>query len=432
MPSSLSGLPQRRWAVGTFLVFLLASGCESAPVHSVDSGGQPGASAARATNLPVRPHTPVLEVSTPIYPAVALYIVYREYIHRNPGLTSLSPEDAAYQRYVEKRMRELYPTRGYSGMMRDAVAEARRNRLAWMKYERELREYDGRLAAVGGASFLDGIMVASQCTSGAVDPSAGGDPSWSGNDEFPLPEDHHIPTIQMEIDTLGLRGVEIDEIYYYESLATGTYAGGGGGGGGGDPIHMYGFPVETSLDDLIRAAGEGQTPFGGEMEAQVLPVLIAGVGVGLGIIGWKANRMVWAVDRARAKSLEFYPSLEYDNTRRDAHRHIYWNVLMRRYVGPFYSKLGADWHERNSVGAPRVMDLHNNEIGRSHRYVSFRGHWLSDKWKPDVWAVRVRNFVDQAHVNGEYIPEWATATPTTAEAEARAACVSPTKYIYFL
>ena len=424
----MKGVRRRCWAVGTSLMLLGMSGCEAAPTHSVDVPAVFGASFARGPDIPAPPRTPALEVSTPRFPAAAVYIVYREYIHRNPGLTSLSPEDPAYQRYMERRMRELYPTRGYSGMMRDAVAEAQRNRQAWMTYEREVREYERRSASSGGN--INGAAVALQCTSEAVDPSAGADPSWTGNDEFQLPPDDHIPTIQMEIDTLGLRGTEIDQIYYFESLATGTYAG-GGGGVGGDPIHMHGFPAGTNLDDLIRAAGEGRTPFSGEVEAQVFPVLIAWVGVNLGIIGWKANRMLWAVDRAREKSQQFYPTMGEIDTQRDAHRHIYWNVLMRRYVGPFYAKQGADWHERNSTGAARVMDLHNNEIGRSHRYRWFRGHWLADKWKPDVWAERVRNFVDHVGVNGEYIPEWATADPTTAEAEARAACVPSTKYIYF-
>lgn len=38
---------------------------------------------------------------------------------------------------MEKRLRELYPQRGYAGMMREAVAEMRQYRRAWREYENE-------------------------------------------------------------------------------------------------------------------------------------------------------------------------------------------------------------------------------------------------------------------------------------------------------
>lgn len=148
------------------------------------------------------------------------------------------------------------------------------------------------------------------------------------------------------------------------------------------------------------------------------------------MIGWKAYRVWQSVKRARQKSEEFYPHLAYDDTRRDAHRHILWNMMLRRWVGRFWANEIGDFHERNGIGRSHVMDLHNNDIGRSHRYHSFRGHYFWDRWDWGEWDRKVRDYVNNS-ANAEYIPEWFTTEPTTAEAWAREDCVPEEKYIYF-
>lgn len=376
--------------------------------------------------------TPALQTRAPQYPAIAVYIVYREWVNRHPGLTTLSLDDPRYQRYVEKRLRELYPHRGYAGMMRDAVAEARRNEAAWQQYEREMREYQGQ---AGSYSALSDYAVTSTCTTGYVDPTAGQDASWSGQEEFTVPPDSQLPTIQMEVDSLGLVGAQVDDIYYYESLANGTYAGGGDGGGGGGCMDC-GLPImysaDGSADDLIRAAAAGRTATGGEIGVQSLTA--GAITVGVGLIGWKAYRAATAHELARAKSTAFFALAEGD-TKRDAHRHIYWSMMLRRWIGAIGAKTVTDWHENNtnSFGPPRVMDFHNNAIGRTHRYNSFRGHWLWDRWDTSEWAVRVRDYVNNESMNAEFISEWfkPPVPITTDQAWARKACVPDEKYILF-
>lgn len=347
-------------------------------------------------------------------------------MNRNPGLSTLTLDDPHYQRYVEKRLRELYPDRGYAGMMRDAVAELRHNRSAWQQYERELREYQRLMAS---NSALLGYSATTSCSTGYVDPYVGQDSSWSGQEEFGVPPDEQLPTIQMEIDTLMLVGKQVDDIYYYESIANGTYA--GGGGPPKEPIHMTG--TGGSTDDLIRAAAMGYTPNSGGMGAQSLTADVIRVGVGL--IGWKAYRAATAHNLAREKSTAFYSGLAEGDTKRDAHRHIYWSMMLRRWVGKFLAKSVTDWYEdyTNSSGPPRVMDLHNNDIGRTYRYNSFRGHWFWDRWDTSEWAIRVRDYINNESVNAEYIPEWFGASPplTTEQAWAREACVPDEKYIFF-
>jgi hypothetical protein len=377
------------------------------------------------------PAPPLLQTATPRYPAAVVYILYREYLHRNPGLTSLSPENPRYQAYMERRLREIYPGRGYAGMMRDAAAETRRHRQAWLRYERELRAYERGVAPAGcDTEIMTAAAAPAACTpdppeeeAPAPDPYADPliDASWSGQEEFDVPPDSAIPTIPMEIDTLQLAGAEVDSIYYYESLATGTYR---------EPIQMTGAGEPPTIDDLIRAAGGGVVP-DDEVTVQVSEPVVAGALVSVGLIGWKAYRVKQATDRAIRKSGEWYPLMAPADTRRDAARHIYWNVMLRRYVGAFLTKQITDLHERGSLPAERVMDLHNNDIGRSYRYKRFRGSWLWDRWDWQGWGTRVRDFIYFSSDNAVYIPEWKDATLTLQQAWQREALVPDTRYIYF-
>jgi hypothetical protein len=78
-----------------------------------------------------------------------------------------------------------------------------------------------------------------------------------------------------------------------------------------------------------------------------------------------------------------------------------------------------------------MMDLHNNDIGRSIKYENFRGHWLWDRWDWKEWAEKVRNYINYAP-NAEYIPEWQDQQNLTLQAaQAREQLVPDAKYIYF-
>ena len=406
---------------------VLLAACESPASPASDLTGAAGGALSRS-GITSPPRPPVLEARAPLYPPLAIYIVYREYVHLHPNLTTLSPDDRQYQHYMEKRLRELYPDQGYAGMMRDALAEARRNRQAVEQYMRDLRDYEQN--SLGMDMFSSTTM--STCGSTYVDPNAGADASWTGQDEFAVPPDEQLPTIQMEIDSLQLVGPEVDDIYYYESLAKGTYSGGGGGGGGtGEPVLIESVDGEPTRDNLIRAAAAGYKP--GEMTAQTNPVLIGSIALGV-VAAWKTYRVVQAEARAHQKSTALFPNVDPQDTRRDAHRHIYVNMMLRRYVGATAGKIIMDRYEdqNGSFGPARVMDLHNNDIGRSHRYNAFRGHWLWDRWDWNEWALKVRNYINDEPANGEYIHEWSTdPRPTLEQAWAREACVADARYIYF-
>jgi hypothetical protein len=365
-----------------------------------------------------------------------LYILYREYLHKNPGLKTLDPEDPRYQHYVERRLRQLYPTRGYAGIMRDAVEERKRQMQAWTEYER-LRERDGiiTIQACDGMHDYD-PETGQECFPSNPEPEPEPDPtrdgSWDGVVEFSVPADSVIPTLQMEIDTLQMEAPEVQWLYYQESLATGSFF----RTRNEEIVTMSGAPA--TLDDLIVAAGGGWTPQSatpkpdGEITIQVNPSQVAAVTAGLSVIGWKAFRVVQAAERAEQKSTQYFGSLVETSTRRDAHRHIFWNMQMRRYVGSFLTKQIGDLNEAwgNNEPADRAMDVHNNDIGREVKYEAFRGHWLWDRWDWKEWGEKVRNYVSRPE-NGVYILEWRTTSPTLSEALARANMVPNAKYIYF-
>jgi hypothetical protein len=359
-----------------------------------------------------------------------IYILYREYLHKHPGLTRLSPEDERYQQYLERRLRQLYPTKGYSGMVRDAVEEMKQNRLAWRDYEQKQDAWIQSIAPFCNDGYDP--STGEPCTTTDTSDRTG-DSSWDGQEEHAVPPDEMIPTLQMEIDTLQMTQPEIDHLYYQESLATGTFF------SRTDEVIVTSTGEKATLDDLIRAAGEGWVPPGtapaqGEVVVQVNPTVIAAVVVTASVIGWKGYRVVQAGQRAREKSLEYFGALDYNSTKRDAMRHIFWNMQMRRHVGSFLAKLVADFHEDqgNNSPADKSMDYHNNDIGREVKYRNFRGHWLWDRWDWKEWAVKVRDYVRYAP-NGEYIPEWDSNPPQTFyDAQAREVAVPEGKYIYFV
>lgn len=416
------------------LCLIAVAGCDS-PVDPGQANPSPRAPSLAVQVRPERPSPPRLVVQTPLYPAPVLYILYREYLHKNPGLTSLSPENPRYQQYLERRLRQLYPGRGYAGMVRDAVEERKRQTEEWNSYRRKVREWEGTIGimACTGTMLMD-PETGEPCQPSDPDPTVTPepdpttDPSWDGNEEFQVPPDETIPTLVMEIDTLQMMQPEIDQMYYQESLADGSYQ------TRRDEIIIAstGAPVRT-IDDLIVMAGEGRMPgqltVSGPDEQDIAQATLS-----LAVIGWKAWRVVQSGKRARQKSDEYFGSLLYSNTKRDACRHIFWNMQMNRYVGGALAQSISNTYELLKPNPPpgREMDLHNNVIGSEVKYRAFRGHWLWDRWDWKEWAEKVRNYINRSE-NEEYIPEWKYESTITSEAaKAREQQVPNAKYIYYL
>lgn len=391
---------------------------------------------------PVRPATlgpvgarlkaPKLETAAPRYPAVAVHIVYREYIHLHPGITQLDPDDKEYQKYIEKRLRQLYPRNGgYDGMLADAGAAIKAHRAAWARYERDLaKSGDG---TIGIMACTEGMFIDPETGEPCTGPGGPGDgepstaptydsdvdASWNGNHEHAVPPDSWVPTVQAETDSLQMAPDEVTNLTYYESLAAQVDT-------RDDQLRPMGSTV--TRDDLIRAAAVGQNSTGPAAQNVVYGVIGGSV---LAYVGWHAYRAATAGERADKLSTRYFGHLNHQNTKRDAYRHIFLSMQLRRYVGSPAAKAITDHREGSNPGpaSSMWMDYHNNDVGREHKYHRFRGHWLWDRNDSSEWAEKILHYVNSS-ANGEFISEW-SVEPTSSAAQTREGMVDDGKYIYF-
>lgn len=416
----------RRIAVGVLMapVVLAAAGCGDMPTDRTPLA--PDLAQEAAASMAAAAMPPRLVSRTPQYPAVAVYIIYREYVNQHPGLTRLDPDNADYQRYMERRLRELYPQRGYAGMMREAVAEMREYRRQWHEYEKARRGRGGGITPQYCEINMTSISPAEYCEPGGGGGGGGGsypppppeyydDGSWSGQSEF-LVDETIVPTVGEEVDSLQASSAEHQQLLYYESLALGDDGG----------YELQSADGTLTRDDLIRmAAANPGVP--GEFSAQLWGPT---VNIPLGIIGFFAVRILFSKLRAESASASYYPSLNPGDTKRDAFRHIYVNVMLRRYITAPLAKAVMDANEwGNAHWGPRIMDVHNNRLGVEVKYEHFRGHWFWDRWSYGVWGGRVRTYVNDSR-NAAYLPALATAY-TESEAKAIRNTVPSYMYIYF-
>lgn len=374
------------------LVLVGLVGCSDAVVHTTP------ATPARSKTA----QATAVKYTTPTYPAIVVYIVYREYVNLHPGIRHLSIDDKEYQKHMEKRLRELYPNKGYAGMMRDAVAEHRRNVRATMMAASDECPPDALVCGNGEPN---------QPTY-SYDP----DPSWDGQQEFAVDETI-VPTVQEEIDSLQATPAEADGLRYYETLALAD----------GD-YRLVSTVGELSRDDLIRAAASGRSP--GGVSTQAVPLVVS---IPLGVAAFFAPRIVFAWWRAVDASANHYPNLGTGDTRRDAFRHTYLSVMLRRYCTSPIAKLVTDLNEDlndSNPAASKYMDLHNNDLGREAKYSHFRGRWFWDRWSWGVWSHRVRDYINDGN-NGVFIGGWALSAPTEENARGGEEMVPDSKYIYF-
>lgn len=80
---------------------------------------------------------------------------------------------------------------------------------------------------------------------------------------------------------------------------------------------------------------------------------------------------VYAKQKAEQTAIQLFPcdgnlSTPYLNTKADAFRHAYWNILLSKYVSEEFAEAFTTAHESNSEHPDQTaMDLHNNKIGRA-------------------------------------------------------------------
>lgn len=93
-----------------------------------------------------------------------------------------------------------------------------------------------------------------------------------------------------------------------------------------------------------------------------------------------APATAYAVSRAEAEAAKRWPNMSDQNTRQDAFRHSFWNILLCMYCGEWWAERYTTAHEGGSASQSSLMDLNNNAVGRM-LYRNNRGHtesWYSD------------------------------------------------------
>lgn len=449
---SPSALMRHALCCAAFALSVLLAGCDSVVGPSPDAGQSAArpSSTALAQKLPNRP-LPEFHTQTPEYPAVVLYALHREYVNKYKP-KKFEKGDRHYMGYVEGRLRKIYPGRGYDGMIEDGYLEA----LGYLdtaatfgdqSAARLLNGVPENDRAAGrsrhGATFSfstsptpSAAAVLAGSESGLIELEPQGpceglecfdpyappldpyapDASWDSTDEeYPLYAEGYVPTVQEEIEYTSATAEEEAEMLHIEQLAV---------SGGIDKWAL-------TLDDGTGFAANG--PQSSQMVqpvgwAAAIGVSAVAVGIVGGYVYWRASQ---SAGRAYGRAELYYGNLTGDDDNRDAFRHMYVNVLLRRYITGVLGKLIMDHRERNSTPREKAMDLHNNDIGRSVRYEHFRARRWLDRWNWEKWGERVRDYTNSPS-NREFIPSWAIDPgPTASEAQARERLVPDAKYITY-
>ena len=150
--------------------------------------------------------------------------------------------------------------------------------------------------------------------------------------------------------------------------------------------------------------------------------------VSMGVASSTIYRVLQSKARAEYVARHFYHANTSYGKRGDAYKHIFVNLLLRKYTTSRIAWLIMDvYWERASVNKPcdNVMDFHNNLVGREYQYDNLLGG--SDDWRE--WAYNLRDFIDDTTHNAEFM-NWRLDTPSLIVNEEEKK-VSPNKYIYW-
>ncbi|MFA4839525.1 MAG: hypothetical protein WC703_08630 [Candidatus Neomarinimicrobiota bacterium] len=348
------------------------------------------------------PQTPSRELTQPKFPALAMHIVYREFISRHPEIKTLNELDEQFPSYLEDRLIELYPEDAYIGMVEEGKSELEALKADYEKYSSDLEQYN--------KSIPINLFK-------TVDDSTGDDEEWPEdyNDEMGSNMDY-IPTLEQETDSLQMVDEEIQLWLDIENFVNDTTGG---------------LAKKADIDRFILA----------KTNSWLTPALIA-CGVAT-YVYWRVNL---CADRAYSRERSYFDGDNTYDTRGDAFRHTFVSMQLRRYLTQFMSWLimdGREWWFLDDNYAAYEMDLHNNYLGRTEKYSHFRAHWFWDIYDWEKWGRRVRDYIKNQN-NREYIQEWDSyneatrqhdkpdyVAPTESQAKDRSDNVSSWKFIYF-
>ena len=307
----------------------------------------------------------------PSFDVAVLYILAREYENTQDTLRSMGE-------YVEERLMELYPEKAYRGMM-SKVAEQTMSR---MQTVRRLPQY--RINSIDGLTFS------------------------SSNESY-----FNTMSDSAEVELMQMTDAEAFIYWKLNALA--------------DDIDKFRLLELDSLSVFDSEWGLNAVLMGNDIPYLMQEDWVISF-VSMGVVSSTIYRVLQSKARAEYVARHFFHNNTSYGKRGDAYKHIFVNVLLRKYTTSQIAWLVMDvYWEKKSVNMPcdHMMDFHNNLVGREYQYDNLlKG---SDDWRR--WAYNLRDFVNDTTHNAEFM-NWRLDTPSFIVAEEENK-VSPHKYIYW-
>lgn len=307
----------------------------------------------------------------PVFDVAVLYVLAREYENTHDTLRSMAE-------YVEDRLLELYPEKAYRGMM-SKVADVTISRLQKVN---QLPQYR--------ANSIDGITFSS--------------PNES---YFNLVSDSAIVEFMQMTDAEASVYWDLNRLADADTKARLADF---------DSIDV--FDSEWGL--RAKLMGDDIPFFANEEWAMSF--------VSMGVASSMIYRVLQSKSRAEYVARHFYHAKTSFGKRGDAYKHIFVNLLLRRYTTSRIAWLVMDvYWEYASINQPcdNAMDFHNNLVGREYQYDKLLEG--SDDWR--VWAYTTRDFVDDTTKNAVFM-NWRLDTPSLVVNQEEKN-VDSHKYIYW-
>ena len=307
----------------------------------------------------------------PIVDPAVLYVLAREYEGEQDTLRSMGE-------YVEERLIELYPERAYRGMM-SKMADAT---MSYLQDVSRLPQYR--------ANTIDGLTMSS-------------------------PNEVYFNSVSdsAEVELMQMTEAETSIFWDLNALADAE-----------NKVRLADFNSISAFDSEwgLKAVLMGdEIPYIAKEEWAMSFV-------SMGVASSTIYRVLQSKARAEYVARHFYHANTSYGKRGDAYKHIFVNLLLRKYTTSRIAWLIMDvYWERASVNKPcdNVMDFHNNLVGREYQYDNLLGG--SDDWRK--WAYNLRDFIDDTTHNAEFM-NWRLDTPSLIVNEEEKK-VSPNKYIYW-
>lgn len=307
----------------------------------------------------------------PVFDPAVLYVLAREYEGKKDTLRSMGE-------YVEERLIELYPKQAYRGMM-SKMADVTMSRLQEVHKMPQYRK-----------NTVDGISMS-------------------------LPNEVYFNSVSDSVEVEFMQMTEAEASVFWDLNA------------------LADADIKVRLADFDSiGVFDSEWGLNAVLMGDEIPYIAkeewAMSFVSMGVASSTIYRIIQAKARAEYVARHFYKINTSYGKRGDAYKHIFVNLLLRRYTTSRIAWLVMDvYWEKKSVNMPcdNVMDFHNNLVGRDYQYDNLLNG--SDDWR--CWAYNLRDFVDDTTRNAEFM-NWRLDTPSFIVNEEENK-VSPHKYIYW-